>query len=73
MAYTQQLCACGGTSFFVLPEIHIHFGPTVHSAHNWTVTAVVCTQCTRTEMFTNNADQVARHVPNARTIVAGPQ
>jgi hypothetical protein len=43
----------------------------MHAALTWTIIAVVCTQCTRTEMFTSNADQVARHVPGARMIAAG--
>ena len=71
MSYVQKPCGCGGTSFYVLPGVDLHYGGTTHAAFTWSVTAVVCTQCTRTEMFTANAEQVASHVAGARMIAAG--
>ena len=72
MSYTQRPCVCGGTSFQVLPNIQVHHGSSTYT-QVWSVTAVVCAQCTRTEMFTNNADQVASHLEGVRMIVAGGQ
>jgi hypothetical protein len=57
-------------NFLVLPDIRVHFGGSTNAAHQWSITGVVCQQCTRTEMFTNNADQVATHV-QSRMIMAG--
>ena len=70
MSYTQRPCVCGGTTFLVLPGVPLQFGGNV--GYTWNITGVVCQQCTRTEMFTNNADAVARHVA-AKVITAGPQ
>ena len=71
MSYVQRPCACGGTTFQVLPSVHLHHGTYANTVYTWMVTAVVCTQCTRTEMFTSNADQIATHVQGARVITAG--
>jgi hypothetical protein len=73
MAYTQRPCVCGGTDFLVLPNMQLHHGASTHTTHIWLVTSVVCTTCTRTEMFTANADTVASHLTGVRTISAGPQ
>lgn len=73
MSYAQRPCVCGGTTFHVLPDVQLHYGGTTHAAFTWTVIAVVCTQCTRTEMFTSNAEQIAGHLPGARMLAAGQQ
>jgi hypothetical protein len=56
----------------VLPDIQLMYG-TTQAAYPWMVTAVVCTQCTRTELFTSNVDKITRHVAGARMISAGQQ
>jgi hypothetical protein len=71
MSYVQRPCVCGGTTFQVLPDVQLHYGTTGRGALTWMVIAVVCTQCTRTELFTSNSDQIASHIPNARMIAAG--
>jgi hypothetical protein len=73
MAYVQRPCVCGGTTFHVLPDVQVHHGASTHVTYSWMVTAVVCTECTRTEMFTSNAEQIAGHVTGARMIKAGQQ
>jgi hypothetical protein len=69
-------------NFYVLPNIQVEFGTattvlgmTAHkkaAGRYWWVTAVVCTQCTRTEMFTPNIAELAQVVPNAQMMSAAP-
>ncbi len=53
--------------------MQLHYGTGTRGMLTWRVIAVVCTQCTRTELFTSNADQIAGHIPGARMITAGHQ
>lgn len=73
MSFSPRPCAhCGGTSFHVLPGVQLEpsqvssvFGLVSSrklSGVWWTITLVVCTQCGRTETFTNNAAELASHI-----------
>ena len=72
MAFNLAPCPCGGTSFHYLPGVTVFHGETPHQARIWQVTMVACTACGRTEMFTQNAAQIAQHCKGATTITAGP-
>jgi hypothetical protein len=39
----------------------------------WTHTAVICTQCGRTESFTTNAAELAQHVPGSHIVTGVPR
>ena len=71
MAFTLKPCACGGTNFHYLPAVTVHHGENSQFSHRWTVNMVVCTSCGRTELFTQNSDQVATHIKGAQFLPAG--
>lgn len=75
MSFSPKPCAhCGGTSFTVLPDVMLEAHKSVQVLGMvggqklpgwWKLTIVVCAQCTRTELFSPNAAEMARHVPGA--------
>lgn len=84
MSFTPRPCAhCGGLSFHMLPDIQLEVwhatqfmgmnaSTKVTGGVRWCVTAVICTQCGRTETFTRNAAQLAEHIPGAQ-LIAGAE
>jgi hypothetical protein len=68
---------CGSATFHFLPQVRLPFevattllGVTASKRIKgtfWEFTLVVCAQCGLSQMFTNNAPQVAQHVPGANT------
>jgi hypothetical protein len=71
MAYVQKPCVCGGRNFHVLPNIPVSYWPGTSTRAVWSVSAVVCTACGRTETFTHNPEEVAANLQGARMIAAG--
>jgi hypothetical protein len=72
MSYPLKPCVCGGANFHFLPDVSVYYDQEKHlGGLCWTMNLVICTSCGRTEMFTQNAAQVASHVAGAKTIPAG--
>jgi hypothetical protein len=79
MSFSPRPCAhCGGTTFHLLPDLKLetHKATTVMGLQaaqkiGWLrLTLVVCSQCTRTEMFTSNVAEMAPHLPGAGIVNA---
>jgi hypothetical protein len=71
---------CGATNFYLLPNIQVEYGTATtvlgmaahrHAAGRyWWISAIVCTQCTRTDTYTTNLAELVQVVPNAQVVTA---
>jgi hypothetical protein len=72
MSFALKPCVGGATNFHYLPNVNVFYGQTTYAAKTWHVALVGDTGCGRTEMFTQNAEQIAGQVVGAKVIPAGP-
>lgn len=79
MSFSPRPCPhCRGTSFHVIPgmQVAIRCSPAMYGVAadammmnaRMTFTLVACTQCGRSETFTNDIAKVASHYPQAQVI-----
>lgn len=79
MSFTPRPCAhCAGTSFHVIPGVQLELwrvssvlgmaASAKLGANRWTVTVVACTQCGRSETFTNDPASLAALYPGSQIV-----
>jgi len=72
---------CNGVDFHVLPGLQLEvwratqvFGMAASQqltgGTRWTVTSVICARCGRTEVFTQNAAELAPLLPGSHTVTS---